>query len=47
MSAGTGLSVPQYVYDTASMAGFRDGLNLNDTSNLSYNEKQNKNTTKC
>ena len=41
------MSKTQYCDDRASMAGFRDGLNLYDTSNISYNEKQSKNTTQC
>jgi len=41
------MSKTQYCDDRASMAGFSDGLNLNYASNLSYNEKQNKNTTQC
>ena len=36
------MSKTQYCDDRASMAGFRDGLNLYDTSNISYNEKQTK-----
>ena len=41
------MSKTQYCDDRASIAGFSDGLNLNYTSNLSYNEKQSKKTTQC